>query len=379
MKILSIVGARPQFIKASAVSRAARECGVEEVLVHTGQHFDDEMSGVFFRELDLIPPHVNLGVNGGGHGQMTGRMLERLEPVICAERPDAVIVFGDTNSTLAGALAAAKLGVPVAHLEAGMRSRRRSMPEEINRILVDHASTVLCCPTRTGVDNLRREGFDVVINEGALVDGTERLDITRPSVANVGDLMLDVLLYYRPVAARSGLLTRLDLTSRSYCLLTIHRAENTKTIASLTGILDAVGAVAAEVPVVFVIHPRTARLLGASAPASFASRWPGVRLLSPVSYLDFLHLQANARVVLTDSGGVQKEALFLGVPCITLRDETEWPETTVGGWNRLAGSHPNELREMVRAAAWPPGSSSTAFGAGDAARRTLRLLQSSLS
>jgi UDP-N-acetylglucosamine 2-epimerase len=373
---MSIVGARPQFIKASAVSRAAAACGVEERLVHTGQHFDDEMSGVFFRELGLVPPHLNLGINGGGHGQMTGRMLQGLEPVICAERPDAVLVYGDTNSTLAGALAAAKLAIPVVHLEAGMRSRRRSMPEEINRILTDHASTVLCCPTRTGVDNLRREGFDAVLNEGALVEGTERMDMTRPSVANVGDLMLDVLLRYRRAAAeRSRVLERLDLASRGYCLLTIHRAENTETIDALTGILDAVDAVAADVPVVFVVHPRTARLLGAPP----TSRWAGIRLVPPVSYLDFLQLQANARVILTDSGGVQKEALFLGVPCITLRDETEWPETTIGGWNRLAGSRPRGLAEVVSTAAWPRGASSAAFGMGDAARRTLRLLQSSLS
>jgi UDP-GlcNAc3NAcA epimerase len=373
MKLVSIVGARPQFIKASAISRAAARSGVEERLVHTGQHFDDEMSGVFFRELDLPPAHINLGIHGGGHGQMTGRMLEQLERVICTEGPDAVLVYGDTNSTVAGALAAAKLNVPVVHLEAGMRSGRRSMPEEINRIVADHVATVLCCPTRTGVDNLRREGFDRVLAGGSLVDGTERLDLTRPSVANVGDLMLDVLLHYLPIAEGRGVLGRLDLAARGYCLLTIHRAENTASVDVLTALLDAVGTVAADLPVIFVVHPRTAPLLG--APPS-ASRWPGLRLVAPMSYLDFLQLQANARVVLTDSGGMQKEALFLGVPCITLRDETEWPETTVDGGNRLAGSRPHGLADMVHSATGPSASSRAAFGAGDAAARTLRLLQS---
>jgi len=377
VKILTVVGARPQFVKASAVSRALRAEGIEEVLVHTGQHFDDEMSAVFFRELALDTPRYNLGISGGSHGQMTGRMLERVEQVISGERPRAVLVYGDTNSTLAGALAAAKLQVPVVHVEAGLRSYRRGMPEEINRVIADQVATLLCCPTRTAVDNLRREGFEHVLNDGALAGGdTSEIDTGRPCVANVGDVMVDVLRHYRDAAAEhSQILERLKLQPGAYAVLTIHRAENTETIDAIRPILRAVSALPIR-PIVFAIHPRADQLLRDAG--EFESLTRNLMVVKPLSYLDFMHLQASARIILTDSGGIQKEAFCLRVPCLTLRDETEWPETTAGGWNQLVGSRPSDLRQRLdRSPA--ETNDGCVFGAGDAAIRTVRLLRSVFS
>lgn len=361
--VLTVVGARPQFIKASAVSRALAARGVRETLVHTGQHFSEDMSQVFFEDLRLRAPDHNLGIAGGSHAEMTGRMLPALERVMDAVRPSVVLVYGDTNSTLAGALAAAKLNLPVAHVEAGLRSGRRTMPEEVNRIITDHVSSLLLCPTRTAVRNLAREGI-------ASVDWRDRATLrerAEPAAVEVGDVMLDVLLQHRAEAAeRSRILDTLGQTPWTYGVLTLHRAENTTSQARLLQLLDQVAQLAEEVPVIFPIHPRTASLLGETA-----ARFDGgpLTLVAPLSYLDFLHLQANARVVLTDSGGVQKEAFFLGVPCVTMRDETEWMETVEAGANVLAGSAARDLRDIARRATPPGGWNTAAFGDGKAAER----------
>ncbi len=381
-KILTVVGARPQFIKASAVSRAlASAGGLEEWLVHTGQHADADMSSVFFQELELPAPADHLGISGGGHGQMTGRMLERLEAVMERERPAAVLVYGDTNSTLAGALAAAKLEIPVVHVEAGLRSFKMSMPEEINRVMADRISSVLCCPTRTAVDNLSREGFPNRLAGGALLDAAseEWRRTPAPWVANVGDVMLDVLRYYRAKAeATSRVLERLGLAAGQYAVLTAHRASNTRDVAALGAILQPVVALSRHLPVVFPVHPRTAALLRAVPGMPDTTAGSGMIMIGPLSYLDFLQLQTHARATLTDSGGVQKEAFFLGVPCVTLRRETEWPETLAYGWNRLLGDPrdgPVDLFQWLQLMPHSGPPDTAPFGDGAAAPRIVDLLK----
>lgn len=311
-KIVTVVGARPQFIKAAPISPALARAGLEETIVHTGQHFDGAMSEVFFRELAIPKPKHNLDVHSLDHGAMTGRMLERLEGVLREEKPDMVLVYGDTNSTLAGALAAAKLNIPVAHVEAGLRSFNRRMPEEINRVVADHLSTLLFCPTATAVANLASEG--VVENVHA-----------------VGDVMFDATLAATARArASSDVLARLSLEAKSYAVATIHRAENTDDPRRFQGIVDWLAEAARARPVVMPIHPRTARL-----PAAAGLRAAGVTLIDPLGYLDMTQLVHNAAAVFTDSGGLQKEAYFHRAPCVTLREETEWVETIEAGWNRL--------------------------------------------
>jgi UDP-N-acetylglucosamine 2-epimerase len=348
VKVVTVVGARPQFIKAAPFSRALRERHTE-VLVHTGQHYDPALSDVFFQELELPRPDHHLGVGSGPHGRQVGQMLERLEPVLEREAPDWVTVFGDANSTLAGALAAAKLRLPLAHVEAGLRSFNRAMPEETNRIVADHCADLLFCPTRTALENLTREGL------------AERARLT-------GDIMYDALLQHAKLAeARSGIMERLGLTPGGYALVTVHRAANTDDPEALGRILDALALL--DGPVIFPMHPR-ARL----ALMSSDLETPGnAQVLEPVGYLDMLALERSARVVLTDSGGVQKEAYLLGVPCVTLREETEWPETLVDGWNVLAGSDPERI---VPAAGRPrpSGGPPAVFGDGRAARRMVELL-----
>jgi UDP-GlcNAc3NAcA epimerase len=316
-KILTIIGARPQFIKAAAVSRAFRAAAVQnpglaEVIVHTGQHFDDNMSKIFFDELGIPKPAHTLSIHGGGHGQMTGRMLEALEAVMLAERPAAVMVYGDTNSTLAGALAAAKLHIPLIHVEAGLRSFNRRMPEEINRVLTDHISTLLFCPTRDAVKNLTREG----ITKG---------------VHHVGDVMFDATLFAKSAAAStSNILQTLSLRPQDYAVATVHRAENTDDEAQMRTILAVLEEAARRRPVVWPVHPRTRQVLN-----RLSYEPAGVLLTEPLGYLDLQRLLSDACEVFTDSGGLQKEAYFLRVPCVTLRSETEWVETIEHGWNRL--------------------------------------------
>ena len=352
MRIMTVVGARPQFIKASAVSRAvgARD-DVTDAIIHTGQHFDENMSRVFFDELAIPEPAENLGIAGGSHGQMTGRMLEALETVILRDAPDAVLVHGDTNSTIAGALAAVKLHVPVAHVEAGLRSFNRRMPEEINRVVTDHVADLLFCPTPVAVENLRAEGA---------ADG----------VLLTGDVMYDSALHFMDLAReRSDVLARLGLDEGAYYLATVHRAENTDDAARLEGILSALDA--ADRPVVLPVHPRTRQTMERAGLAA-----GGIRLVEPVSYLDMLRLEAGARVILTDSGGVQKEAYFAGVPCVTLRGETEWVELVRAGWNRVAGADPAAVADAL---AWAEAMDRTPpaeplYGDGHAAERIVTAL-----
>jgi UDP-GlcNAc3NAcA epimerase len=310
--ILSVVGARPQFIKAAPVSRALASEGFVEILVHTGQHFDASMSDIFFDELSIPPPAYNLEVNSLGHGAMTGRMLEKLEEVMLRERPDLVLVYGDTNSTAAGALAAAKLNIPVAHVEAGLRSFNRRMPEEINRVLADHLSEILLCPTQTAIDNLAAEG----ITKG---------------VHAVGDVMFDTTLAATARAEeRSRILETLALEPKTYAVATLHRAENTDDPERFAAVIGWLEKAALEQPVVMVVHPRTRKRMEA-----LGTKPKGLRLVDPLGFLDMARLVHHANAVFTDSGGLQKEAYFHRVPCVTLRDETEWVETVEAGWNRL--------------------------------------------
>jgi UDP-GlcNAc3NAcA epimerase len=329
VKIVSVVGARPQFIKTAPVSRILRSRGLTEVLVHTGQHYDRNMSALFFEELGIPDPDFNLGVGSGSHGRQTGQMLMRIEEVLLQERPDWVLVYGDTNSTLAGALAAVKLRIPVAHVEAGLRSFNREMPEEHNRVLTDHVADLLFCPTRTAVDHLSAEGV------------TQGVHLT-------GDVMYDAVLFNSDLAeSRSDVLSRLGLTSSRYLLATVHRPQNTDDPGPLSAILTAFGELGETV--VFPAHPRTKVSL-----ARFDLPVPAnVHLVDAVGYLDMLVLEKHARLIMTDSGGVQKEAYFFAVPCVTLRDETEWVETVRAGWNLLAGADVARIvaavRELARA------------------------------
>ena len=349
MKILTVVGARPQFIKAAPFSRAVRERHTE-VLVHTGQHYDPSMSDVFFDELSLPKPDHHLGVGSGPHGAQTGQMLERLEAVMTRESPDRVVIYGDTNSTLAGALAAAKLAIAVAHVEAGLRSFVRDMPEEINRVVADRVSTYLFAPTQNAVDNLAREGI------------TEGVTLT-------GDIMCDALLQHaRRASERSRVLSRLALTPGAYVLATVHRAANTDDPAKLAEIMDALALL--KEAVILPMHPRTRAALMATDIEVEAP----VRVIAPVGYLDMLELQRNARMVLTDSGGMQKEAYLLGVPCVTLREETEWVETLVGGWNVLAGADAERILAAARRTP-PRGTPPAVFGDGNAAQRMVEALE----
>ncbi len=312
MHVISIVGARPQFVKAAVVSRALAKGGIKESLVHTGQHHDAQMSEVFFRELDIPPPTHNLGIHGGGHGDMTGKMLGGIERIIVDEKPDWVLVYGDTNSTLAGALAAAKLHVPIAHVEAGLRSFNGRMPEEINRVLTDHVSALLLCPTNVAVANLKNEGI-------------------AKGVHMVGDVMMDATIAGMKIARdQSRILETLGLKDDGYSLATIHRAENTDDPKRLAEVMTYLEARARDIPVVLPLHPRTKGAL-----AKNGIKVCAVQVVEPVGYLDMQRLLSGSVEVFTDSGGVQKEAYFHHKPCTTLRDETEWLETIEAGWNRL--------------------------------------------
>jgi UDP-GlcNAc3NAcA epimerase len=348
MRILSVVGNRPQFVKSAPLSLALRERGVKEVVLHTGQHYDPGLSAVFFEELELAPPRYHLETGSGTHGEQTGRMLPAIESALLEEKPDAVLVFGDTNSTLAGALAAGKLLIPVAHVEAGLRSFDRAMPEELNRMLVDRLSSLLFCPTDVAVGNLAAEG---------ITDG----------VHLVGDVMYDANLRLAPLARdRSDALARNEVEPGAYLVLTLHREAN----VAPGPLADIAGALAelAE-PVVFPAHPRTSSTLAAAEIALP----PNVRMIPPAGYLDFAALASQARVVLTDSGGVQKEAYWYGVPCVTLRTTTEWVETIETGWNRLVGSDPEAIVAGVREAD-RPGEHPPLYGDGRAATGIADLL-----
>jgi UDP-GlcNAc3NAcA epimerase len=357
MKIVTVVGARPQFVKAAVVSKAfARHGGITELIVHTGQHYDAELSGVFFEEMRIPDPSHNLNVGSGPHGHQTGQMLAKVEAVLSAERPDAVLVYGDTNSTLAGALAAVKLGIRVAHIEAGLRSYNRQMPEEINRVLTDHASDLLFAPTLTATANLSKEGIPV-----------SRVHLT-------GDVMLDAVRQYEHAARGRKILSALGIEPKKFVLATIHRAENTDDVDRLTTIFTALAKVASEIRVVLPLHPRTRNALDR---LGLLSGGPNtLTVTDPVGYLDMLALESGASVVVTDSGGVQKEACFCGVPCVTVREETEWPELIDAGWNTLAPPISEEaVASAVLASAGTRGSATAAFGDGTAARKIVSILQ----
>ncbi len=349
MRIVSVVGARPQFVKAAAISRALGSRH-SEILVHTGQHYDYEMSGVFFDGLELPRPHANLGIGSGHHGAQTGAMLSRLEELLLSVRPDAVLIYGDTNSTLAGALAASKLCLPVIHVEAGLRSFNRRMPEEVNRVVADHLSTLLLCPSETAVSNLASEGI-------------------RAGVHLVGDVMLDVLNWARDRARSAGAeaLNRAGVAGRPYLLATVHRSENTDDPARLAGILRAFSAI--DEPIVFPIHPRARKALAAAN----CPLGGNVRVVDPLGYLEMVAVAGSARLILTDSGGLQKEAYWLGVPCVTLRDETEWVETVQAGWNTLTGADSDRILHAARSLT-APDSHPELYGDGSAASKCVDLL-----
>jgi UDP-GlcNAc3NAcA epimerase len=329
--VVSIVGARPQFVKAGALSRALASQGVNEIVVHTGQHYDFDMSALFFEELGLPEPSYNLGVGSGSHGKQTARMLEGIESVLVATCPEMVVTFGDTNSTLAGALAAAKLLIPMCHVEAGLRSFNRNMPEEINRVLTDHAADLLFAPTAVAVQNLRNEG------------------IAAEKIVRTGDVMYDATLHFVARAeAVSRALERLELQPRSYILATFHRSENTDDPTRLRAILEGLADLAEDLPVIVPLHPRTREEIERQM-LQHAS--PRLALLAPFGYLDMTQMEKNARLIVTDSGGVQKEAYFHAVPCVTLRRETEWTETLAGGCNQLVFPSDREtVRDGVRQA-----------------------------
>jgi len=442
MKIATVIGARPQFIKAAAVSRAIAEQrrneglrpisrgktgtrprphflsekkgsrpsfspgavpvfsgaspAIEEILIHTGQHYDDGMSAVFFRELEIPEPKYNLNVGSGPHGQQTGRMLAAIEEVLLAEKPDWVLIYGDTNSTLAGALAAAKLHIPIAHVEAGLRSFNRRMPEEINRIVADQLSTLLFCPSQVAVDNLAAEGIgknggktgtaphffsekkgrSPSFSPGAgpvssPAEGIKKMGavpIFSQRVVVTGDVMADALQFAATKAsAQSDILARLGLQPQRYLLATVHRAENTDDPQRLADILSTFAAL--DEPVVFPAHPRTRKFMHEK---NYLPP-PHVRLIDPVGYFDIVALEKSARLLLTDSGGMQKEAYWFGVPCVTLRDETEWVETVASGWNVLTGADRDRIITAVRTFK-PPAAHPPLYGDGKAAEKIVHTL-----
>jgi UDP-N-acetylglucosamine 2-epimerase len=366
LKIVTIIGARPQFIKAATVSRAILQHNkkqnnrkIREVIIHTGQHYDEGMSKVFFEELQIPEPDYNLGIGSGSHGRQTGRMLEKIEEALTRERPDLVLIYGDTNSTLAGALAAVKLHIPAAHVEAGLRSFNRRMPEEINRVVTDHVSNPLFCPTETAVNNLKSEG---ITNNPPAASGN------LPIVVNAGDVMFDSLLFNMKLAeTRSTVLAKLGIADRQktaeegyhrneikqYFLATIHRPENTDDQARLESILGALKRIVDEgIRIIFPLHPRTRKCIEkADLAEQYQMKGAGevnvqdgrIAFIDPVGYLDMIQLEKHARAIITDSGGIQKEAFLMKVPCITLRNQTEWAETVEAGWNRLTGSDSSEI------------------------------------
>lgn len=323
LKIVTIIGARPQFIKAAAVSREiAKHPEIDEVIVHTGQHFDRNMSDVFFEEMCIPTPDYHLDINSMGHGAMTGRMLEKIEEVLLKEKPDYVMVYGDTNSTLAGALAAKKLHIKVVHVEAGLRSFNLAMPEEINRILTDRISDILFCPTDNAMENLRKEGFEHFPCR----------------MFKAGDVMQDAALYYSTMSAeKSGIISRLGLEGRHFVLCTVHRAENTDNPERLSGIVAALNTMSTEISIVFPLHPRTDKIL---KELGFDLDFEPI---SPVGYFDMIELLKHCQLVMTDSGGLQKEAFFFKKPCVTLRDETEWVELVESGVNLLSNPDKTEI------------------------------------
>lgn len=368
MRILSVVGARPQFIKSALVSRKLREKGIKEILVHTGQHYDFNMSDIFFRELNLPKPDYHLDVGSGSHGEQTGKMLMEIEKVLLQEKPDIVSVYGDTNTTLAGALAATKLHIPVAHTEAGLRSYNKSMPEEINRVLTDHCSDILFCPTETAVKDLQKEAFTNIVNGGKLIHDNSLLSQNQsrstihdlcfttyglPLVMNIGDVMLDIALEAKKLINRKAggekrTLERYFLEAKDYILATIHRANNTDNKKNLQDIMEALKEITRnELKIFFPVHPRTKKGL---EKFNLTNDMPKDLIISePISYMKMIALESNARLIITDSGGIQKEAYFFKVPCVIPRGETEWVELVKTGWSKVVGTKKENIVNAVLA------------------------------
>ncbi len=384
MKILSIIGARPQFIKAATVSRKIRDEGIKEILVHTGQHYDFNMSDIFFQELNLPKPDYHLGVGSGCHGDQTGRMLLETEKVLLQQKPDFALVYGDTNTTLAGSLAAAKINIPIAHIEAGLRSYNKRMPEEINRVLTDHCSDILFCPTETAVKNLRKEGFINIVGDGKLIDddfSLARKTSSLPFVVNVGDVMLDIALDVKKIIEKKTggekrILERYSLKAKDYILVTIHRADNTDNKENLQNIMEALKEIARKgVKIFFPAHPRTKNALERF---SLMNNFPQNLIISePISYIEIITLEINAKLIITDSGGLQKEAYFSKVPCIIPRDETEWTELVETGWNKVVGTAKENLFNSVSSALnedFPNRQQINFYGNGNASDKIVGVL-----
>ncbi|MBS3132148.1 UDP-N-acetylglucosamine 2-epimerase (non-hydrolyzing) [Candidatus Woesearchaeota archaeon] len=353
MKIASIVGARPQFVKQAPLSRLLRKKH-QEIIIHTGQHYDDNMSKIFFSELKIPEPDYNLGVGSSSHARQTAEIMTRLEPVLEKEKPDLVIVLGDTNTTAAGALTAAKMGIKTAHIEAGMRSFDRSMPEELNRIVADHLSDLLLCPTKEAMKNLKNEGLG------------KKASLT-------GDIMIDAIKEFLAIAEKkSGILKNLKLESKGYLLATIHRASNTDNMENLKSIMSAFAE--SREKIIFPMHPRTRKFIEKYGLLNKIKK-PEIQIVEPLGYFDMLILEKNAKKILTDSGGVQKEAYFFKVPCITLRENTEWVETVKDGWNTLAGTNRKKILDAARNFN-PKGKQSEDYGGGKASRKILEAIES---
>jgi UDP-GlcNAc3NAcA epimerase len=359
MKIVTIIGTRPQFVKAAIVSRELKNFNdMKEIIVHTGQHYDDNMSDIFFKELEIPQPDYYLGIGSGTHGIQTGQMLEKIESVLINEKPEIVLIYGDTNSTLAGALAASKLQIPVAHIEAGLRSFNRKMPEEINRIVADHVSDLLFSPTEVAVNNLIKEGID------------------KDRIYYVGDVMFDAVLFYGEKAEKnSNILEDLSLKPKEYILSTIHRAYNTDIPARLKIIFDALCKLGEDVTIVIPIHPRTKAVLLREGLYEKVLR--KLKIIEPVGYLDMIKLEKNARLIVTDSGGVQKEAFFYKVPCVTIREETEWAELRDLGWNHLVPPNSEKfIEESIRKVFnVPNGLNAKPYGDGNATEKIINILR----
>lgn len=383
MKIASIVGARPQFIKVAPLIRGIQEYNklkskaeIEHLIIHTGQHYDYEMNKIFFDELGIHKPDYNLEVGSGSHGWQTSEMIKKSEEVLTEENPNWILVYGDANSTLAGAITATKLHFPIAHIEAGLRSYNKKMPEEINRVLTDHCSDILFCPSEIAVKNLEKEGFKNIINNGKFIDEySTKLLITNPKfpiVINVGDIMYDLFVISLEIAEKkSNILKKLRLNPKEYYLATIHRAENTDNKNRLRNIIEALAEISEEKPVVLPVHPRTKKTFQALniSPSSFKQ----IHLIDPVGYFDILVLEKKAEKILTDSGGIQKEAYWLGIPCITLRDETEWVETVESGWNMNASYEADSIVSALQKIK-PTCSQPNVYGNGRAAENILKFI-----
>lgn len=368
MKLVTIIGARPQFIKAAILSMKIQTSfseNIQEILVHTGQHYDENMSDIFFEEMKIPKPKYQLNIGSRSHGVQTGKMLMGIEAVLVKEKPDLVIVYGDTNSTAAGCLAASKLHIPIAHIEAGLRSNNMAMPEEQNRIIADHLANFLFCPTKTAIVNLRKEGLIHLMKKKS----KHNLPIV---VENVGDIMYEAILYYKNMAqSHSNILEKNGLSPGNYCLATIHRAENTDEPTSLRNIFEAFKQL--KETIIIAVHPRTKKFI-----SEYHIQVPeNIHIIDPVGYLDMIQLESKAKIIFTDSGGVQKEAYFLRIPCITLRNETEWTETQQDDWNKVVG---NETQKILSAYSYILGinynkkKQTSFFGRGDTSEKIIKTL-----